>query len=606
MNGAVALGVPLAVLVARGGRGRAGTARSAAGSRVLVEGVVAAVRAPGAVRDRLPVRERPRHRQADDVLLRVPDRLAARRGHGHVDRARLVGAALAGRADARRAPPGTSSLRRGSRSRSSRPRPACSRSRASRSRGAALGSSYGGGTGTELGRLVAYLAPWMVVSVALSVAFPLLFVRGRARWLPLLAVGRSRRPRRWSSGRARSLFGLAGIVVGTGGHDGGRARRAPRRARRARARPRAAGVAAVVVRRPGARRLRHRRRSSPDASPAAAARARALRRARSPLWRPAGLVTAWGYLRRLRLRRVVSAVVLYLESPRRHARLPALARGRPIAGAAGDRGRQRLDRRDRRGGQRASFPSVELIVNPANLGFAGGNNAGIRRALGSRRRPRARPEQRHRGRPGVPRPLLEEAARRPDAGALSPEDPLRRPARPDLVRRRRATTRGRATTGASAATASATTGAWTRSVETDRVCGAAMLVPREGARARSALFDPAALRLQRGHRLVAAGPRRGLPPLRRPGEPGLAQGLGRLGRRELADRALLRPAERARRRGAARAARRVRAPGGGGSSCSAPTLAQAARAARRRECLAATWQGWRDFRASRLGRRMAP
>jgi hypothetical protein len=53
----------------------------------------------------------------------------------------------------------------------------------------ALGSHYGGGTGEELGRLVAYLGPWMVASVALSVAFPLIFVQRRARWLPLVAVG---------------------------------------------------------------------------------------------------------------------------------------------------------------------------------------------------------------------------------------------------------------------------------------------------------------------------------------------------------------------------------------------------------------------------------
>src|SRR2546423_147930 len=51
-----------------------------------------------------------------------------------------------------------------------------------------LGSQYGGGTGTELGRLVVYFAPWMVASIAVTVAYPLLFVRGRARWLPLLAV----------------------------------------------------------------------------------------------------------------------------------------------------------------------------------------------------------------------------------------------------------------------------------------------------------------------------------------------------------------------------------------------------------------------------------
>jgi len=52
-----------------------------------------------------------------------------------------------------------------------------------------LGSEYGGGTGAELGRLVVYFAPWMVASIAVTVAYPLLFVRGRARWLPLLAVG---------------------------------------------------------------------------------------------------------------------------------------------------------------------------------------------------------------------------------------------------------------------------------------------------------------------------------------------------------------------------------------------------------------------------------
>src|SRR4029077_7100148 len=36
---------------------------------------------------------------------------------------------------------------------------------------------------------VVYFAPWMVASIAVTVAYPLLFVRGRAKWLPLLAVG---------------------------------------------------------------------------------------------------------------------------------------------------------------------------------------------------------------------------------------------------------------------------------------------------------------------------------------------------------------------------------------------------------------------------------
>jgi hypothetical protein len=77
----------------------------------------------------------------------------------------------------------------------------------------ALGSHYGGGTGAELGRLVVYLAPWIVVSIALSVAFPLLFVRGRARWLPVLALGALavHVPVEWLG---RWAFDLPGIVAG--------------------------------------------------------------------------------------------------------------------------------------------------------------------------------------------------------------------------------------------------------------------------------------------------------------------------------------------------------------------------------------------------------
>ena len=78
----------------------------------------------------------------------------------------------------------------------------------------ALGSSYGGGTGAELGRLVAYLSPWMVASVALSVAFPLLFVRGRARWLPLLAVAALGRAHARRVGRTRLRSGSPGSRPG--------------------------------------------------------------------------------------------------------------------------------------------------------------------------------------------------------------------------------------------------------------------------------------------------------------------------------------------------------------------------------------------------------
>lgn len=76
-----------------------------------------------------------------------------------------------------------------------------------------LGPSYGGGTGAELGRLVVYLAPWMVASVAVTVTYPLVFVRGRGRWLPLLAVGvlGAQVLVEWG---ARAAFGLAGVAVG--------------------------------------------------------------------------------------------------------------------------------------------------------------------------------------------------------------------------------------------------------------------------------------------------------------------------------------------------------------------------------------------------------
>jgi len=76
-----------------------------------------------------------------------------------------------------------------------------------------LGSSYGGGTGAELGRLVVYLAPWMVASVAVTVSYPLLFVRGRARWLPGLAVAvlLVHTAVEWGG---RAAFGLAGVAGG--------------------------------------------------------------------------------------------------------------------------------------------------------------------------------------------------------------------------------------------------------------------------------------------------------------------------------------------------------------------------------------------------------
>jgi hypothetical protein len=76
-----------------------------------------------------------------------------------------------------------------------------------------LGASYGGGTGTELGRLVVYLAPWMIASIAVTVTYPLVFVRAGARWLPPLALAALavQVVVEWV---ASAVFGLGGVAAG--------------------------------------------------------------------------------------------------------------------------------------------------------------------------------------------------------------------------------------------------------------------------------------------------------------------------------------------------------------------------------------------------------
>ena len=49
-------------------------------------------------------------------------------------------------------------------------------------------SAYGSDVGEELGRFVVALAPWMLVTVGVSVTFPLVFVAGAWRRLPLVAL----------------------------------------------------------------------------------------------------------------------------------------------------------------------------------------------------------------------------------------------------------------------------------------------------------------------------------------------------------------------------------------------------------------------------------
>jgi hypothetical protein len=80
-----------------------------------------------------------------------------------------------------------------------------------------LGGAYGGDAGTQLGRLVVELAPWMVASIGISTTFPLLFVTGRARMLPWLAAAALvvHVPIVWAGKAAFGLAGIAGALAVT-------------------------------------------------------------------------------------------------------------------------------------------------------------------------------------------------------------------------------------------------------------------------------------------------------------------------------------------------------------------------------------------------------
>lgn len=84
-----------------------------------------------------------------------------------------------------------------------------------------LGGAYGSEVGEELGRVLVALAPWMVVTIGISVTFPLVFVAGRARSLPLLAIAviAVTAPLAWVGQELGGLYGLAlalALATGTG------------------------------------------------------------------------------------------------------------------------------------------------------------------------------------------------------------------------------------------------------------------------------------------------------------------------------------------------------------------------------------------------------
>jgi hypothetical protein len=74
-----------------------------------------------------------------------------------------------------------------------------------------LGGAYSGEVAHQLGRLVVFFGPWMVASVALTVAFPLLFVAERSAVLLPLAVALPlvQIPVAWGFRRWIGLDGLA-------------------------------------------------------------------------------------------------------------------------------------------------------------------------------------------------------------------------------------------------------------------------------------------------------------------------------------------------------------------------------------------------------------
>jgi hypothetical protein len=75
-----------------------------------------------------------------------------------------------------------------------------------------LGSRYSSDVGDELGRLVVVLSLWAVVAVGVSVTFPLVFVAGKGRLLPLIAVGAVglQVGVAWAG---QTLFGLDGLAL---------------------------------------------------------------------------------------------------------------------------------------------------------------------------------------------------------------------------------------------------------------------------------------------------------------------------------------------------------------------------------------------------------
>ena len=83
--------------------------------------------------------------------------------------------------------------------------------------GAALGDAYGGDVGSEVGRLVVALSPWMIAAVGVTVTFPLTFIARRTRRLPWIALAAvaAQAPLAWAGSELADLEGLALALAGS-------------------------------------------------------------------------------------------------------------------------------------------------------------------------------------------------------------------------------------------------------------------------------------------------------------------------------------------------------------------------------------------------------
>jgi hypothetical protein len=80
---------------------------------------------------------------------------------------------------------------------------------------AVLGDAFSGNVGDELGRLVVYLSPWMVANAAFLITYPLMFVMHRTRLLIPLALAGVVVDIPISI-VCRSLWGLTGVTLALG------------------------------------------------------------------------------------------------------------------------------------------------------------------------------------------------------------------------------------------------------------------------------------------------------------------------------------------------------------------------------------------------------